>query len=51
MTDLNAKKLKRAQAMCKPRVSLEPEPPNPWGSALLIIFCTTFIVLYLLSGV
>jgi hypothetical protein len=51
MIDLNAKKLKRAQATRNRHVSWEPQPQTTWSPILLIILCTTFIVLYLSSGV
>lgn len=51
MTDLNAKKLKQAQATRNRHVSLEPQPPTPWSPILLIVFCALFIAAYLSSGV
>jgi hypothetical protein len=51
MTDLNAKKLKQAQATRNRHVSLEPQPQTPWSPILLIVFCAIFIAAYLSSGV
>jgi hypothetical protein len=51
MIDLNAKKLKRAQATRNRHVSWEPQPQTTWVSALLTTLCATLIVLYLSSGV
>lgn len=51
MTDLNAKRLKQAQATHNRHVSLEPQPPTQWSPILLIVFCAIFIAAYLSSGV
>lgn len=51
MTDLNAKKLKQAQATRNRHISLDTRPTSPRRSLLLIVFCVIFITTYLSSGV